>query len=280
MARMKIEELEYRLRNADQDMCVLIVEGETDLRFWSLLAPTVQRNRTEIYPINALEVPSETNSNKERALTLAKRLVSSDLADRVKFFLDADADRLLDRPCLSNVILTDFRDLETYAFDIAAVRVMLFSFDVDPDLAPDIMVSLSAPLRECGLIRLFDAVEELQLPFKRSWGDKLSRQISGSSARPEIRRSFLLRTLLQNANLSLKRLEWAESQVVAATEKWKNLSTLEIIHGKDLVSMVSWRFTVSYEEAQRAVLAGLAAVSERISQYPQLRSAKEFALLA
>ena len=109
------------LEHQDEEIQLLFVEGNTDLRFWSLLVPMSQRTRTIIYAIDCIEVRDAPNSTRDRAIVLAQRLLETEVRERVRFFLDADADRLLGRPCPLNVILTDFRDLEAYAFQVDAM---------------------------------------------------------------------------------------------------------------------------------------------------------------
>jgi len=275
---MEENELLYWLGEQELDIFLLLVEGNTDIRFWSLLAPIALRNRTVIYPIDRIDVPGGPRSARGRALFLADRLRQTEVSDRVKFFLDADADHLLGRNCPLNVILTDYRDLEAYAFHVEAMRSVLFSFGHDPDGAEAALAVLGRIVRPCGLVRLMDEIHQLALPFQRTWRSGLTRQIKGAKQDPQVPTSILFRALLQNADISLSRLTWAEGCLQAVAADYAAVDTLSLAHGKDLISAISWRFTVGYDEAERAVLAALAESRHRILQQPQLRLAHDFVL--
>lgn len=278
MARQKESELLYWLISQDEEVRILVVEGYTDLRFWSLLAPMSQRHNTLVYSIDHFEVVGAPNSARERAMILASRLLTTRVKDRVLFFLDADADLILGKPCPENVILTDFRDIEAYAYHLEAMRAVLFSFGDDPDTALDLMRSLDLILRPCGILRLFDAIANLHLPFQKTWGEKLRTQIGGVLDRPEVVTRDLLRRLLQNASISLRQLDEVEAQFQQVVVDMAHTRTADLAHGKDLVSAISWRFKVDHQHAESAVLAALAGSHSYIASLPRMATAKEFVL--
>jgi hypothetical protein len=87
-----------------------------------------------------------------------------------------------------------------------------------------------------------------------------------------------MRNLFQNAGISLARLGWAEDSYRNIDSNFSSANTLDLVHGKDLIAAISWRFDVSFEESERAILAALSESRDRMSILPQYSSARDYVL--
>ena len=109
-----VGEFEYELQR-DPQRRVLFVEGLRDLAFWKILVPIMERANTVIYPISEILIDIENGGERGRLFAFARLIQGGPLQARVRFFADADYDRILNIECPENVVLTDWRDLEAYA---------------------------------------------------------------------------------------------------------------------------------------------------------------------
>lgn len=274
--RIKQNELLYRLSRQDPDSLVLFVEGFGDLRFWSLMVPISQRVRASVYPIQIVEIEGGAEGERGRALQLAEALWETDVRDRVLFFIDADYDRLLGRQHRPNVVLTDYRDLEAYAYELDALTALLFSMGEDPGAAGQLAAICDAVLRPCGTLRLADATHRHRLPFQQTWGDRLRRHIRGPRNNPHIDVDQAIRVLLQNRGEGPADAPTIRAQYDAVAQQLCGAPSRDFVHGKDLINVIAWRFQTTLEEAERALLGALAASLDRIRTLPNITAIEAF----
>jgi hypothetical protein len=274
--RITQRELIYRLERQDPDSFVLIVEGDDDLRFWSLLVPVSQRNRTMVYPVRTIDVVGADDGERGRALKLAEHFWGTPLQDRVLFLLDADYDRLTGRAHNANVVLTDFRDLEAYAYDLGAVECLLFAMREEPALARQVLAAFDLILRPCGYLRAADALNDLKLPFQRTCGDRLRRYIEGPRSNPRVELDRLIGALLQNNDQSLAEVPAVRARYDEANASFNAVASPDLIHGKDFVNAIAWRFGIGIAEAERALLGCLASTIDRIRGLPTIMQVEQF----
>src|SRR5215216_1888695 len=114
------DELVFELRQ-DPARRVLFVEGVRDLVFWQDLFPVAERFDGVVYEISSLECPKGPGGERGRLIRAAAEFLDTPVAARVRFFADADSDRLLRNELPTNVILTGGRDLESYGLSESCI---------------------------------------------------------------------------------------------------------------------------------------------------------------
>lgn len=272
-------ELIYLLERQDPQGLVLIVEGDDDLRFWSLLVPFSQRSRTTVYPARRIEIEGVEGGERGRALRLAEALWGTSVQDKVLFLVDADHDRINGKCYNSNVVFTDFRDLEVYAYNQSALEVLLFSMREDPSLSAQTLAAFDAILRPCGLLRIADFLNDLRLPFQRTLGGKLRKYVAGTKSNPRIEPDRLIGSLLQNNHESLTDVARVRMMYDDAESAFGSLPSPDLVHGKDFVGAVAWRFGLNWAEAERAILSCLGSCAAMVRSLPNLAKVEQFVRL-
>jgi hypothetical protein len=225
---------------------VLFVEGERDLAFWRAMVPYKSRTRSVVYPAKLLHVESCVGGERGRAVFAANAIANE--AQGVRFFLDADHDRLLAREGQhpSCVVLTDGRDLEAYAWNQECLERLLDQFARRAHTS-EIQTCIERICRPIGLLRMISDSENLRLPFQRTLTEganqtktRLTRYIDGKPT-PDVSLDLkkLIEALLQNADQSLKHTEGLVAQIEREEAKRKDVGSGQIVHGKDMTSMLS-----------------------------------------
>jgi hypothetical protein len=233
-------ELTFTL-NEDPNLSVVFVEGIRDLVFWRKLVPVSERMNSVIYSIDSIEIECDAGGNKGRLIALAIKLNSAGFGERVKFFVDADYDHFIKKQHPSNVIITDYRDIEGYAFNEETIgEVVLTGLAKQKDIKSIIgsLIDLCFPI---GVLRLLSELESLELPFNQTFKNKgRSKIIKKNGTYQIIDTQALISKLLQNAKISLNKLAGLQDDFEELLAKEKSTDCRLIIHGKD------WGFYLSF----------------------------------
>lgn len=212
----------------------LYVEGRRDRLFLAwLLGDTIDPDAA-IREISSVNLPEVEGGERGRLLGFA-RLAEGRNA-RIRFFADADWDRLLSRSVPSEVWLTDYRDLEGYVLRIECVdkvlRLGIASTRVSGD---ELLALIRYHGRRFGLIRLMSELDCLKLPFQ---GTDKKKHISFGIGGLSVNYDGYLRALLQNARISLARLGELSARLLEVDRAYASVSDTELIHGKDAMCVV------------------------------------------
>jgi hypothetical protein len=84
----------------------------------------------------------------------------------------------------------------------------------------------------------------------------------------------LLRTLIQNAGISLAELDAVKAKFDSMTERLRGFSDVQVVHGKDLVSYLSSRLKLDSVAVEAMVFLSIAACLSEVRQLPALREAE------
>ena len=208
----------------------LYVEGERDRMFLTWILGACLPQNARIIPITFVDIPDvEKGGERGRLLSLAQGVGPEQ--ERIRFFADADFDRLLERDVPALVWLTDCRDLEGYVISLDCIdRVLRLALAVDEPTAEQVREQIYSYGRRLGLLRLLSEVRGLDLPFQHS---DLRRHVRWNGARLELRFQRYLQSLLQNAGITLNRLEEVNASLRELTLKHETTANSQIIHGKD-----------------------------------------------
>lgn len=251
----------------DPSRKVLFVEGNRDLSIWKIIAPVSGRNNGVIYPITFLECEPGEGGERGRLVRSAQAIHQFGLGDdRVRFFIDADSDRLLKKVLGANVILTDGRDLESYGLGPSPLgRFCEIGFPSRVDTASSIAQLLEGIARPIGTLRVASDRNGLKLPFQKTLGLKgIGRFIDQRSASLDLDR--LMRSLLQNAGKGLGELERLSQMFDDEKDKLVSLPLDQVAHGKDVTLLLAWHFGITQAEAERLLFMAISAEPELITK--------------
>lgn len=266
--RWKLQEFLYEMKN-DPERRVLFVEGDRDVAFWRGLA--ANRNRhSMIYPVHALEITGQVDGERGRLLRAAESLLESDVSDRVLFFSDADADRILTRTINSNVRLTDGRDLESYAISANCLRHLCDTCFPQTAEHPDgLLEQINRIGRPLGILRVVSARSDLRLPFQRTLGDRLSRFLNVSNGNLILDFDHLLLTLLQNAGIA-RRIDEIRALCAAESVALEGVQDSQLVHGGDLIDLLAIKFHVGSEEMRRHLHMCIQMEKALVAAFPNI----------
>ena len=231
-------ELLYNLKN-DKKLKIVFVEGNRDLSFWRRICPINERINCVVYSINSIEINCEYGGNKGRLVKLAQQASEQGFNNRVKIFLDADYDHIIPKKYPDNIVLTDWRDLESYAFNQDTINELVstgLAKEVDASLVLSQLYKLSYPI---GIIRIISESNSLELPFQTTFKNLGRKKILKKQKDMCIDVSKLVSKLLQNAKISLKKHDEIMDQYKTIANSHNKSDSRYILHGKD------WAFYLS-----------------------------------
>lgn len=216
----------------------LYVEGPTDRQFLQWLVPTDEETKTRILEIAGVDTESvERGGERGRLLFFAKVVVDESVA--IRCFADADYDVIWGNSVPENVWLTDCRDLEGYVLrDECIEKLVELGWRREGLDARELSSRVRRQCRCLGELRLASHDRDLELPFQST---RLRRYVSYNIPCNEIalnRRGYL-RTLLQNAGISLNQLNAVDSAWREAGETFDAWENRQVIHGKDAFAILS-----------------------------------------
>lgn len=236
-----------------------MVEGDFDLRLWRYLVPVSDRRSADIYIISNVEVADVAEGgNKGRMIALAQLSQNWDEAGRLRFFVDSDVDRFMPREYPDRITTTDGRDVESYVLSERAWSCLCEAGagerTSDAQLIRGAVRNL---LRPVGLLRILSAQQELHLPFQMTFADgSIRRFFRYHRGQCDLRLDNMLDALLDQAGIERRLKHQIHESLAVLSQQLEATEDFDVIHGKDLVSFLSWYF-----EVPNPIAAGLVALS-------------------
>lgn len=270
MERWKVSELFAELA-ADASRRVIFVEGVSDLSFWRLALPPNDRGNVAIYPADVVDLPVH-NGMRGRLLSLAQQALDHGLSDRVRFFIDADYDRVLGRPQLPNVVFTDGRDMESYLILEDAFSVFCVARQDHEEATASLRNFALTQGRSIAMVRICSETYAWQLPFQATLEHRFSRYVENN----QVNAQRLLATLVQNS-LGLSQLARCQAAVLQLTPQYDATPDHEVIHGHDFVSLISEYLGLASKNVPLIVAMALQHIAGAIVQRPNVSGLLDWA---
>lgn len=272
--RLKLGEFLYEL-GQDRNRKVLFVEGLRDLAFWRGLVTTFERGDTVIYPVSQIDCPNVEGGERGRLVYIAAEIRASPYHARVRFFADADTDRMLKIILPDNIILTDGRDLEAYgilAECIGDVCVAGFARENESSAVLDLITRVCRPI---GVIRVASARKKWRLGFQKTLAEKgFRRLVDRTQPVISLDGDRLLTTLLQNSGVSISRKAEIVTLIEQETTALGHLPDFEVVHGKDLINALSAFFDRDGEHIETLLFMSIQGNLGKIRVMPNIRDAE------
>jgi len=241
----------------DPKLRILFVEGGRDLAFWRKLVPISQRYNSTVYNIQIVEMDCNEGGNKGRLIELAKKITELGFIDRVKVFVDADNDHVLPKQYPDNVILTDYRDLESYGFSIECIEEMvstgLAKEKINIAQIIDNLIQVGYPI---GILRILSEEGTQKLGFSKTFKEN-GRKRYVDHGKSELKIENLLRSLLQNSNISLSLLDNYQTQLHGKCINLDGLDKKLIIHGKDWLFFLGIALGINQNEVEPLIFMAI-----------------------
>ncbi len=248
----------------------MYVEGPGDRRFLAWLAGPLRDPDALILEIGSVDLPRESGA-KSRILALAAVTRSN---TRIRFFVDADHDRVLGRTPPSGVIETDYRDREGYVLNEECIdKALLHGIGVDVPDAHSVLGQVGPAARQLAMLRLVSEQNDLKLPFQAL---EISAGVRIRSGHMVFDLGRLLRSLVDQS-IGQARLPEVHKLLEKAAVDTKDVEDMQLIHGKDAFALIAEIF-LKLKVPRIATPAVLWLTFERgmVDRYPNLSSAVAF----
>lgn len=217
----------------------LFVEGVTDRHFVEWLTDPTRSEDALVREMTTVEIDQGHGGERGRLIAFATQIDGRH--ERIRFFADADWDRLLGIAQPTNVWLTDPRDIEGYFFRRDCIekilRVGIGTTSVDAD---DVLQDVRRIARRVGLLRVLSARTKQHLSFQNT---SLWRHLTATRGRVEFNEEGFMRSLLQNSDLSLGELENWQSDLDQIEHQMESVDSAQVIHGKDALEVLAKAFS-------------------------------------
>ena len=213
----------------------LYVEGSRDHTFLKWLVGDVINRNARILEIGTVDLPeSSEGGERGRLLRFAKYVEGAPA--QIRFFADADMDRIIGRSAPANVWLTDSKDLEGYLLrEDCLDKALKLGLSVDDVPAGPLLTSVLSQARTIGLLRVMSERQTLSLPFQ---GTKLDKYLGATGKRVLLERERYVQTLLQNASLSLTKLPAILADLETLEKELAATPDHDLVHGKDALCLL------------------------------------------
>ena len=262
---------------SDPELRILFVEGTSDVTLWKLIVPIVTRQKGTVYAIDEIEVQVDSGGSKARALKLADISAQWPESDRLHYFVDSDFDRILGVAHPANVSTTDGRDIESYTLEPKVLECLC---DIGAGgithTAKEIAEKVDILLRPVSEVRVASATLNWALPFQKTLENgSLRRFFRQRQGKPELNRQALLQALASRAEIFVSDKEMID-KCDDAHVRLNALPTFAIIHGKDLIALLSWALALPLHVVQGLMVLSLKACFDAITTYPNIKKVRDW----
>ena len=238
----------------------LFVEGSRDRLFLRWLLGEHLHPNANVIEISAINIPFvDAGGERGRLMAFARWVNGHDV--KIRFFADADFDRLLRRAVPRKVWFTDSRDMEWYIVNESCLeKVLKLGVATEVLTALELLGTVQTLGRRPGLLRVLSEIQALELPFQRT---DLSRFLRYTAGRLRLDFDGYVQALLQNAGISLRKKNSVLQGVAVLEQQYAEFPDCEIIHGKDAFSIIVKalsRFGAKESEAVKMLWTSFEAV--------------------
>ena len=258
----------------DPMLKILFVEGKRDLALWRKIAPITERKNSKVFAATAISQDSDKDGNRGKLIALANELKELGFSERVLIFIDADNDHVLEVAHAENIRLTDFRDIESYAFNEkslnTAINIGLAKDDINIKSILRKLENLCYPI---GVMRAVSARHDLKLAFQKTFVKNGRKRFICHKETETLLKGDLLRTLLQNSNIPLSKLAEIEQITTESQNKYNDIEKRKILHGKDWTHVLSYLMNVEVEVVEPLIFVSIEFSKD---EHPNLNSVRSY----
>jgi hypothetical protein len=276
MTRITPEELIYLLSEQDREATYLFVEGIRDVQFWRLVVPANERPHATVAPIGIIECAPVDGGERGRAIWLARVLEGSAVRDRVRFFLDADNDAVLPHDIPQSVILTDFRDLESYAANDNCFQALLYAHGRNPDDYAQFGDEIFGIGKTLGAARVANCLLGTCLSFNDAFLARPGTVLVVDGGRLTLDRARFLTRLFATTALTQDEADFFAAEVELLECGLADDDPRILLCGKDFAAILATHFKVHQQDAYRSIHQALAGEIGNVRALPKFAAAEAF----
>lgn len=221
----------------DPDRKMLIVEGKEDRFLIEYLSDNQLDSNLIILEIDSIDIAVNVEGgNRGRLLYFAN--LTSEEADRLKFFIDKDYSQYIGEYLPNQITETDFKDIESYLIDEECLTKFLkIGIKTEKVNSAD-FISEIKKAQFFGFVRIASLKNGYNLSVNKT-NERISKYLSlEANGKVEIKNKEYLTSLIQNSTIKVP-IQDLESAVEKVKDELKDEDCRYIIHGKDLLSLVT-----------------------------------------
>ncbi|WP_438967276.1 DUF4435 domain-containing protein [Flavobacterium sp.] len=257
----------------DPDKKAIYVEGLTDRLFFEHLFSKIDNGQTIFFEIDSVEIPIDEGGNRSRLIEFAQKIENS--TAKIKCFIDADFNRILNNENLNNaIILTDFRDLESYLYEHEYLNKFIKIGLKTDKITPEFLLNEFSKAKSIAILRLCSTEQKFDFPFQRI-NENFSRYYSPQTGlNIEKYKTALTQTAVKKPTK-----EDLDKAIIEANEKCENIDFRHLLHGKDIMEILKEiaRY-IGYRKDNIDLVFWMSFDSNNIDKYPALKQLEDFIL--
>jgi len=219
----------------DSQRKILVVEGIEDRLLVEYLTDNKLNSSAIILEIDSIDISEKIDGGNKGRLIYLSEIVEQNRS--FKIFIDKDYSEFTKTKYKNNVITTDFKDLESYLYEVDFLRKFIkVGLKTERINEKGLLKSISL-LRYFGIVRIVSIVNELKLSVNKT-NERISKYINiGSDNTFTIEEDRYITSLIQNSNNNIDFATLSEL-IKKSIEKFAGIHFKEIVHGKDMIALV------------------------------------------
>lgn len=259
----------------DPNRKILVVEGRADRLFLEHLTSDEIAIDTTILEISSVEFNEHIEGGNRGKIIHFASLTDKE-EERLKFLVDKDYSKYTNDIIPYNVILTDFKDLESYLFEEKYLdKFLKIGLKTDKINAKKILEELNKA-KYFGFVRITSLEKELNLSINKT-NDKLSKYLEfDNTFSLTIKQEKYIDSLIQNSTYSVEKT-FLKNNVNEIIDKYSIEENRNIIHGKDAISIIEEIcIKLGYKSENIGSVFWMSFDSTKINKYPNLKKTVDF----
>ena len=256
----------------DFDRKILVVEGREDRLFLEYLTDNNLKN-TIILEIDSVKIEKDVKGGNRGRILYFSSLSEN---ERVKFLIDRDYSMFTNEVFKNNVILTDYKDLESYLYEEVFMQKFIKLGLKTEKIDAEHLLNELFKARFFGILRITSILYNLNLSVNKT-NERFSKYIEiDKGLNVNIKEKEYFISVISNSNIKPK---FSELEVLF-NDTQSNFSGVEnrlIVHGKDaiqLVSEISAKLGIVRENIEN--ILWMSFDSTLISKFPNLQYTLDF----
>lgn len=252
-----VSEIKAQLK-LDGELKLFFVEGLRDLAFWRKLVPQTKRNNVQVIKISLVQgIDIDLGGEKGRLIKLSNMLNDLELQDRVKFFADSDNDKIIAKTHKPTVLLTDYRDLESYCFSKECIQELIETgLAIEGRNIKTLMGQIESFCKPLGILRAISEKSNYHLSFSKTFAKNGRRKfIKKNEFCLDLDK--LVTTLLQNTNLGLNLKDDLIKELTSSLTLHSKSDVRHFIQGKDWLFYLSELLSLDSDSIEKMLFLAL-----------------------
>ena len=254
---------------------VLFVEGKADRLFLEFLSDGEIGTDSNIIEIESVDFHERIEGGNRGKIIYFASLVSEE-EERIKFLADRDYGKYTGEEIPANVILTDFKDLESYLIEEKFLdKFLKIGLKTEKIRAKQLLNEINKA-KYFGFIRITSLEKNMNLSINTT-NERLSKYLSvDKTFTLSINEDKYLEILLQNPAFAINKKDLV-SNINEISKKYSKEEKRDIIHGKDALSVIQYIcIKIGFKAENIESVFWMGFDSSKINNYPNLKKAVDY----